>query len=186
MRIWKSLVAGGGLVPCLTLSGSFVSAAHAAPATVSVTKSVMKMKTAGFDRAVAKAHGYRIIKVNGVERSVKIGASKIRPATDTKYGNCGSSFINAYRTYKNPTVYFTTGYSVYQNVAYKSWAVSLNTLHGSGSVPFSASGTGATWHGESSYTIRGEGIAHVAALSYAVLYDGEKCLAYAPADAFSG
>lgn len=76
---------------------AFAQPASAAPASVVPSHAAgvtfeTRMVVEGFDAAVAKAHGYHIVTVNGVEASVKDGTSTPAPYDYLK-GNCGDSWL---------------------------------------------------------------------------------------------
>lgn len=77
---------------------AFVQPASAAPVSDAPTNATggtlveTRMVVKGFDAAVAKAHGYHIVTVNGVEASVKDGATTPAP-DDYLRGNCGDSWL---------------------------------------------------------------------------------------------
>lgn len=145
------------------------------------------MKVVGFDAKVAEAHGYRIVTINGKQSSVLKGTSHGNPQMkNTVYGNCGSSFVDAYRVSRKPYVSFSTGYSVYTRVVEKSWSVGFNSFSDGGAFTFSGKGTGSTWNsGVQSVFVKGKGIAHVSGGSHAVLVDGAICYSGTPTDPYS-
>lgn len=75
-------------------SVAHASAAHGFGAPANATSGAMEthMVVTGFDAAVAKAHGYHIVTVNGVEASVKDGTTTPTPYDYLK-GNCGDSWL---------------------------------------------------------------------------------------------
>ena len=145
------------------------------------------MKIVGFDAKVAEAHGYRIVTVNGKQYSIlKRASSKPSPMKDVAYGDCGSSYVDAYRASGRAYVSVSTGYSVYETVAYKAWSVTFNSFSDGGVLSFPGNNTGHTWNsGVQAYYIKGKGLAHVSVGSHATLINGAVCYSGTPIDPYS-
>ena len=105
------------------------------------------MYIAGFNAAVAKAHGYKILtNAQGLQYSAKIGSAASRnsaafnPASDpVKYGKCGDSYIY-YRAIghraQNPRYIASTftGYDVILPVVEGTWKATYYDRAGAGTV----------------------------------------------------
>jgi hypothetical protein len=153
-----------------TSSAAFAApAGHSAPATTHpIAKPKLSqggMYVAGFNAAVAKAHGYKIVTyANGDQQSVPINPNSRLPkslilhrghgivaATNTDYnqvgGNCGISWIRVSQTGTNK-VAVVSGYKNLAGPAYFwSWNVSLSDKNGTSHQTHSGptQGVAASW-----------------------------------------
>lgn len=142
----------------------FASASPTPPAPTVISSEVSGMNVTGFDRAVAKAHGYKIVTLpNGDQQSVPVDPkSKLRSGPvlhkattrmhtnnseyDEVYGNCGQSWIRTTAVGDNK-VSVASGYRYLPFPAfYWSWHITLTDPNGTSSQSYShvTSGTSAS------------------------------------------
>jgi hypothetical protein len=90
----------------------------------------LPMRIVRFDRAVAAAHGFRVVTRNGVQMSVKRGATTTASAApyNTLYGNCGYSYF--YLSGGNNIYYFNTGFHVNTAAVDYDWHVDIDGPYG--------------------------------------------------------
>jgi hypothetical protein len=154
----------------------------------------------GFNAAVAKAHGYKIVTyANGDEQAVpvnpKSGLRKspiltptsrtgIHPdnsASDTVYGSCGDSYVSAVQISTNH-IDLDSGFDVYYPVVYVDWDVYLSDANGTSTQGASAAllddvEWGHAWDDLYQYE---DTIDQVSTGSYVVLIDGQECFSAGP------
>jgi hypothetical protein len=150
------------------------------------------MVVRGFDHDVAQAHGYRIVKVNGTEASVKDDVTSLNDASpaNTINGNCGSSFVYLEGQPGSPTsarsYAFSTGFNNLRLPAdLVSWDVDVAGPNGytrdwplgGAIIPPSTSWNGA---GRSAVDDSGWYDAQVLQSSWALLIDGSLCTSAGP------
>lgn len=150
LKLLTALASVSGLIMCA--SAVSAEASPKPPVPVS-TDSTSGMYVAGFDSAVAKAHGYKIVTLsNGDRQSVPINAKSGLPkgpvlhkATNKKrarartsantdyaavYGNCGQSWIRNTEIGSNK-VSVASGYRYLPESAYYwNWEISLTDRNG--------------------------------------------------------
>jgi hypothetical protein len=185
-----------------TSSAAFAApAGRSAPTTHSVAKPKLSqggMYVSGFNAAVAKAHGYKIVTyANGDQQSVPINPNSRLPKspilhrshgivadTNTDYnqvgGNCGISWIRVSQTGTNK-VAVVSGYKNLAGPAYFwSWNVSLSDKNGTSHQTYEGATSGEAasriWSNLNQY---GFTFDYVYA-GGAVLDDGTICLSGAP------
>jgi hypothetical protein len=107
------------------------------------------MSLEGFNAAVAKAHGYKIVTyADGDQQSVPVNSKSGLPkspllvrerdgvispdnsGTEKIYGNCGYSFITSTQTSTNH-IEIQSGFGVAPAAIYYQWFISLNDANGS-------------------------------------------------------
>ena len=184
------------------------SQAQASPtSTTPATKTVVKrgMYISGFDTAVAKAHGYKIVTyANGDRQAVPVNprsslpkgpvlvknAGRLRPANsgyDSAAGNCGTSWIYGDEI-STSHISLESGFDLTDPAVAYNWVISLNDANGTSEQ--SASGTllerktwEGTWNGLYQYEYT---IDEVLTSSTVVLYDGSTCSSAGPYIVLSG
>jgi hypothetical protein len=158
------------------------------------------MYVEGFDAAVAKAHGYKIVTyANGDEQAVpvnpksglrksailaKSSSAGIHPAnsgSDTVVGSCGASDISAIQISTNH-IDVDSGFDVYDPVVYVDWDIYLSDVNGT-----STQGTsdfllddvewGHAWDDLYQYE---DTIDQLSTGSYVILADGAECFSAGP------
>ena len=87
----------------------------------------LPMRIVRFDRAVAAAHGFQVVTRNGVQMSVRRGATATAPVApyNTLYGNCGYSYF--YISGGNNIYYFNTGFHVNTAAIDYDWHLDIET-----------------------------------------------------------
>jgi hypothetical protein len=187
-----------------TSSAAFAApAGHSAPATIHpIAKPKLNqggMYVAGFNSAVNKAHGYKIVTyANGDQQSVPINPNSRLPksqilhrsshgmvaATNTDYnqvgGNCGISWIRVSQTGTNK-VAVASGYKNLAGPAYYwSWNVSLSDKNGTSHQTYAGATSGEAasriWSNLNQYGFTFDYVYS----GGAVLDDGTICLSGAP------
>ena len=149
------------------------------------------MHIVGFNAAVAKAHGYEILKNSrGQEYSVKIGSrSSLSPdSVPVVTGNCGASYmyysaIGARSKSPKYGAHYASGYTVLYPTLEGEWYMYFVDNAGVGNIDnYSATNgtiswetTGDTWHGPTGYSY-GE----VSTSSWALMDDGGYCVSGGP------
>ena len=145
-KLTRTLLVVGATLGALTSSATAFAATAPAPAKQQVKE--RGMYVSGFNAAVAKAHGYKIVTyANGDQQSVPINANSHLPKgpmldrqhgisadSNTDYnqvqGNCGISWIRVSQTGTNK-VAVVSGYKNLAGPAYFwSWDVSLSDKNG--------------------------------------------------------
>lgn len=102
-----------------------------------------------------------------------------------RVGNCGMSYIAAYRYGDGQHVDINTGFSVSAPVTSRSWSVQLAGLAGIRHFPLSGGASPATWGTSKNYIeYSSGGSAHVTVGSYVMLTTGAICYAYEPTTTF--
>jgi hypothetical protein len=174
------LTGAGAALALLALSGPAGAAATSAPAAPHAHKIQAAMVVTGVDAAVAKAHGYRVVKINGRSYTEKIGSAA---PDNVVSGNCGSSYMWLYSDGSSYTT-AVTGFNVTAAAISYSWQIivvdNAGTAHHSfgGSLAFDSSWSGSwrSWH-----SVKGYSWAEVVS-GYALLWDGEICSSLYPWD----
>lgn len=160
VKLFALLASASGLVLCVPAVSA--DASPKPPASTSAN-SESGMYVAGFDKAVAKAHGYKIVTLaNGDQQSVPISAKSGLPkgpvlhkATKSKrakaaantdyaavYGNCGQSWIRTTQVGTNK-VSVASGYRYLPEPAYYwSWEISLTDQNGTSRQRYSGATSG--------------------------------------------
>lgn len=192
----KTLTALTLILGLIGLTAAVVPAASASVARTQATTSTravpsghmytQEMHITGFNVAVAKAHGYEILKnAKGQEYSVKIGSrTTFSPASDpVVYGNCGSSYmyysaIGARSASPKYGASYESGYYVVNPTIEGEWYMYFVDNDGVGDINNynATNGTigwqqsGDTWHGPTGYSY-GE----VSTSSWVLMDDGGYC-----------
>ena len=195
MRFRLQATVGSALaIIALSLSLSIPTSAHASTANATASHPAgsglaeTEMYITGFNAAVAKAHGYEILKNSqGEEYSVKIG-SKISSGDPVITGNCGDSYIYyAAIGYRSASPHYgastTTGYDVTNDVDYGYWSAIYSDSAGTGTVS-NYSATNGTPYWSSSYdtwhSVTGYSLGTVSEASYVILVNGAICYSAGP------
>jgi len=189
----------------IALSAAAAGQAHAsAHRTPPVTHFLEKqgMYVGGFDAAVAKAHGYKIVTyANGDQQAVPVnsksglpkgpllvkasarkgGVSPDNSSGDTVYGDCGYSWIAGEQTGTHQ-IELSSGFGVDDAAVEYSWTVQLSdengtsTHHASGTLALDSSWSD-EWTGLNQYDYS---IDEALTSSYAIMDDGSVCYSGGP------
>lgn len=202
MLVRRTAAIGAAVV---AISGVVAGPALAsAPGTSAPRHSLVKqgMYVTGFDAAVAKAHGYKLVTyANGDEQAVPIdprsGLPKgtllvkasakggIHPdngASNRVTGNCGDSWIAADEVGPNK-INLTSGFDVIMPVTKYKWIIQLEDINGkseqgaSGTLPSGFSSWEDDWPNLTQYVFS---VDQVLTGSYAILDNGEVCNSVGP------
>lgn len=197
-RIAAAFAASAALAVGLATATAQAAEPTAVPATATATASApatapkgvitMPMKFVGFNKAIAKAHGYEILTdAQGHQYSVKIGAkagsAAARP-NNSLSGNCGTSYL-WYNAIGARAATLDTGFENLPVAAvYYIWRVSVTDAIGTGVVPWSGvlalrgswEGITVTHHGATGYSRA------VVTTGLVDLADGTSCVTLQPSD----
>ena len=157
-----------------------------APLAAQSLKETASMILTGYDVAVANAHGYQIVTVNGQEKSVKVSNHAIHQAdatlvkaalTPVVTGNCGTSFLYyAAHGGKKATLY--TGFDILRlPTVHFTWEVKVTDKVGTGLLTWTGPHTPVfSWDitATTTHTTVGYSVAQVST-GIAVLEDGSVC-----------
>ena len=142
-------------------------------------------KLVGFDAAVAAAHGYKIVTVDGHQVSVKVGTNPaaITPQ-NTVYGDCGTSSISIYNE-GNKTANVYWDFTVDNPAIYYDLNVAVTDRAGTGNKEFYGwlagdYGVAGSWT-NTKHSVTGPVTATIS-WGYAELEDGEICYTEGPTD----
>lgn len=189
----------------IAISGAVAGPALAsAPHATAPTHSLVKqgMYVTGFDAAVAKAHGYKLVTyANGDEQAVPInprsglpkgtllvkasakgGITPDNGASNKVYGNCGDSWIAADQVGPHK-INLTSGFDVIMPAASYNWDIQLEDINGiseqgaKGTLPPGFSSWDDDWPNLTQYDFS---VDQVLTGSYAILDDGELCNSVGP------
>lgn len=147
---------------------------------------VTTMHVVGFDSAVARAHGYKIITRHGVKMSVSAvhPNRNLRP-DNTVYGNCGKSWL--YLSPGTLKFYYYTGFAVNSPAYDYHWVVHLygpNFWEQSRTWNGAMSGTVKRFPSSGDYTVVVDDTGYyrgaVDTGSYAILDNGNVCYSGGP------
>jgi hypothetical protein len=204
IRYNKSAVTAIAVVSVAALSAVQAASANAATTHAS-TNSTVRIQRAfnvvGFNAAVARSHGYKIVTyANGSEQSVPINrASGLQPGPvvylhrassgvepdavtqNTVYGTCGSSFIEGEKS-ANHQIWLTSGFSVTPAPAVaEAWVIELEDENGTSyqgaSGPIDSKKWSHTWDDLNQYNYSFD---DVLTSSSATLSNGEVCTSGGP------
>lgn len=161
------------------------------------------MSVLGYDESVAAANGFRIVThgdgswesvaVTETAKRLNVKTGIMRPATTapdgaaakgTVYGNCGSSWVNAYDSGRH--VPLGTGYTVKAPVANRvAWSIYITSwAYGGSSVSWESAPSPATWAGYGGALYPGPSDGYAMAAGSVVLITGAVCASGNPTDAF--
>ncbi len=180
-----SILAAGVFVASLTSVAPVAAAPTSAPVDGHTVHVQQDMTVAGFDAAVAEAHGYKIVTLpDGHQASVPATA---RPGAqpdsqDTAHGNCGYSFVEL-DPLGHHNVELRTGFGVKLPAVSYTWLVEIQDRagtsyqHWSGGLRFRS-----TWSGSRELHLTPPWVdaGVVPGRSSALLEDGEICTSAGP------
>ncbi|MBW8481891.1 hypothetical protein [Actinomadura parmotrematis] len=158
-------------------------------------KATARLVSHGFDRAVANAHGYEIVLLDGEQAAVKVSDGPIRQdgvktagsalrasGAPVKYGDCGVSFLY-YASMGDRKADVYTGFDVTKMAPAVgfTWEVSVTDSIGVGSRTWREPLAGYSWdtHWETEHGTTGYSEARVTG-GKVVLADGEVCTQFGP------
>jgi len=193
-----TFVAAFGLVEASCLMGA--SPALASPETPEASSiSSGTMTVVGFDRAVAEAHGFKVVdNPDGTQSSVPItseakailagvptstaralSTSQSSTVQPNAVGNCGTDSLHVVPRASAGAVVISTAYSVYIASVGHVWNVDGVTTSVGFSEPFSGANFSSTWTATHVHAVPGfaHGHATIRAGSYAILINGDICAA---------
>ena len=206
---FTKLVRRAALAAVAVAAMAAVTTVPAHASTTSPTHDTLQrgMNLEGFNAAVAKANGYKIVTyANGDEQAVPVhpkaglrdspllvktksgGLHADNSSTDGIYGNCGYSWITSTQTGTNQ-IKIQSGFNVAPAAVYFNWFVSLNDANGSstqgagGYLDFDPSWTG-TWTDLYQYEYSIDEV--LSDESFATLDNGEVCSSAGPWVVISG